>query len=345
MVVREGGEDFHDQRSRRVRALPKSGARPRSRSIPPATDRAKRRGAGWTAFRRSGRSPAFRRSHDERFSAPPPISTTCSATRPTWRTGAASAPCSGSPRNPERILDSGCGRGFYLRLLAELGCRRGIGVELRAHWIEQGRVELRGCGAALVRGDVCRLAFADQVFDKAILSEVIEHVPDDLAALRETHRVLRPGGVAVVTVPHADYPLLWDPINKVLERFGTHLPREPLWLGGIYADHYRLYTVNDLIGRIEQAGFRVTDVRKLTHYCIPFAHHLYYGLGKSLLLAGWLPRGMRDAADRFRYRDAPAGKANPMRLAIRGLQAIDRGNDRDTDFRTFLNIAVRAVRA
>jgi len=245
----------------------------------------------------------------------------------------------------ERILDAGCGHGFYLRLLADLGCQRSVGVECRAAWLEQGRAELADSGPQLVRGDVCRLPCADGSFDKAILSEVIEHVADDHAALTETRRVLRPGGVAVITVPHANYPLLWDPINKFLERvFGTHLPREPLWLGGIYADHYRLYTPDGLVDRLHSAGFRVTDVRKLTHYCLPFAHHLYYGLGKSLLLSGWLPRSLRGAADRFRYRDPPAGAANPIALAIRGLRAIDRANDRGTEFRTYLNIAVRAVR-
>jgi ubiquinone/menaquinone biosynthesis C-methylase UbiE len=246
----------------------------------------------------------------------------------------------------ELVLDSGCGHGFYLRVLADLGCRRGVGVEYRQAWLEQGKRELGDSGPRLIRGDVCRLPFADASFDKAILSEVIEHVVDDRAALQEAHRVLRPAGVLVVTVPHANYPLLWDPINKLLERvFGTHLPREPLWLGGIYADHYRLYTPEQLVERLEHAGFQVTELRKLTHYCIPFAHHLYYGLGKSLLLSGWLPRSVRNAADRFRYRDAPVRSANLMRLTIRGLRAIDRRNDRGTEFRTYLNIAARAVRA
>ena len=245
----------------------------------------------------------------------------------------------------DRVLDGGCGHGFYLRLLAELGRTRSVGVEFRPEWIAQGRRELAGRGPALVRGDVGRLAFASASFDKMILSEVIEHVPDDAAALAEAHRVLKPGGALVVTVPHADYPFLWDPVNKILERvFSTHLPREPLWLGGIWADHYRLYTPDLLVERVEAAGFRVTELRKLTHSCIPFANHLYYGLGKSLLLSGWLPGSIRDAADRFRFDESPPRKWNPVRVAIRGLEAIDRRNDRRDDFRTYLNIAVRAVK-
>ncbi|MGH7803523.1 MAG: hypothetical protein ACREQJ_04190, partial [Candidatus Binatia bacterium] len=142
-----------------------------------------------------------------------------------------------------------------------------------------------------------------------------------------------------------DYPFLWDPVNKLLERvFSTHLPREPLWLGGIWADHFRLYTPDMLVERLERAGFCVTELRKLTHSCIPFAHHLYYGLGKSLLQSGLLPRSIHDAADRFRFRSAPPRAWNPMHLAIRILHAVDLRNDRRNDFRTYLNIAVRAVK-
>lgn len=245
----------------------------------------------------------------------------------------------------DRILDAGCGHGFYLRVLAELGRRGSVGVEFRTEWLEQGRRELEGLGPVLVRGDVCRLSFADASFDRAILSEVIEHVADDAAALAEAHRVLRLGAVLVVTVPHARYPFLWDPVNKVLETvFATHLPREPLWLGGIWADHDRLYTPELVVERVERAGFRVTDVRKLTHYCIPFAHHLYYGLGKSLLQSGLLPRSLHDAADRFRFDAPPPRRWNPMRPALAMLRAIDRWNDRRDDFATYLNIAVRAVK-
>jgi SAM-dependent methyltransferase len=249
------------------------------------------------------------------------------------------------PRPEDRVLDAGCGHGFYLRALDEVWGARGVGVEARAAWIEQGRRELAGSGARIVRGDVCRLPFAAGSFDKAILSEVLEHVQDDLSALSEAHRVLRPGGLIAVTVPHADYPLLWDPVNKLLEKaFRTHLPAEPLWLGGIWADHVRLYGEGQIVERVGICGFRVLEVRRLTHYCIPFAHHLLYGLGKSLLLSGWLPRSLRDSVDRFRYRESAARGSALARALLRALAAVDARNDRPQSHATYLNVAVKAVR-
>lgn len=250
------------------------------------------------------------------------------------------------PRAGDRVLDCGCGHGFYLRALAEVADgARVAGVEYRAPWIEQGKRELAGTGAELVRGDVCRLPFAAGRFDKLILSEVLEHVEDDLSALGEAHRVLRPGGIVAITVPHAHYPLLWDPVNKLLEKaFHTHLPREPLWLGGIWADHVRLYTEAELVALVERAGFRVLELRRLTHHCIPFAHHLFYGLGKALLLSGWLPRSFHAAVDRFRYDAPTAQRSRPLSWLLRLLAAVDSPNDRSRDWPTYLNIAVKAVR-
>ena len=59
--------------------------------------------------------------------------------------------------------------------------------------------ETARCGA--VQGDALHLPFADGTFDRVIASEVLEHIPDDVAAMTELARVLRPGGTMAVTVP------------------------------------------------------------------------------------------------------------------------------------------------
>jgi len=50
--------------------------------------------------------------------------------------------------------------------------------------------------------DLMRLSYADATFDLVLTSDTLEHVPDPLLALRETRRILRPGGRHVFTVPH-----------------------------------------------------------------------------------------------------------------------------------------------
>jgi SAM-dependent methyltransferase len=71
-----------------------------------------------------------------------------------------------------------------------------------------------------MRADATRLPIADNVFGAVLLLDVLEHV-DDHAALAEVHRVLRPGGVAVITVPAV--PWLWsyrDEAAGHLRRYG-----------------------------------------------------------------------------------------------------------------------------
>ena len=58
-----------------------------------------------------------------------------------------------------------------------------------------------GHPATAVQGDALALPFPDGTFDRVIASEVLEHIPDDVAAMRELARVLRPGGTMAVTVP------------------------------------------------------------------------------------------------------------------------------------------------
>jgi SAM-dependent methyltransferase len=78
-------------------------------------------------------------------------------------------------------------------------------------------------------------------------SHVLEHVPDDAAAIGEMHRVLEPGGKAVVLVPTGDAPTDEDPsvtdVSERVARFGQ-------------AEHVRLYG-EDLIDRLRAPGFEV----------------------------------------------------------------------------------------
>jgi len=243
----------------------------------------------------------------------------------------------------DRVLDAGCGRGFYLNFLRALHPRADVvGIELDRPLLPAARRAVPG--ARLVNANLYHLPFRAGAFDKIVFSEVIEHVPDDAAALAELHRVLAPGGALALTTPNADYPFWWDPINKTLEAaLDTHIRTGPL--AGIWANHVRLYTLEDLSRLVTAAGFVVEDVRFHTHYCFPFIHNLVYGIGKPLLERGLLPGAMASAADRYALDQDPrrGSVLNPVNLGLRLFDLVDGLNDRDppTPDRSFLIIAMK----
>lgn len=97
------------------------------------------------------------------------------------------------------VLDVGCGPG---NLLAGLAGRRLVGVDLSETLLAQARRRLSGRPVELFLGDAEALSFPDASFDRAVCSEVLEHVRDPRRVVAEIHRVCRPGARVVFTVPN-----------------------------------------------------------------------------------------------------------------------------------------------
>jgi ubiquinone/menaquinone biosynthesis C-methylase UbiE len=240
------------------------------------------------------------------------------------------------------ILDCGCGMGFALKALGVLGEYIRFGLDSDSCPLRFARWELKD-GAALVRGDIQALPYADEGFDKVIMAEVLEHLEDDHQGAREVWRVLRTGGVLALSVPHSDYPLCWDPLNRMLEAFCGHSIRTGP-LAGIWANHHRLYRPEEVVEVLRETGFSVEDVREHTHYCFPFMHNIVYGLGKPLIERGLLPEFLGQTAHRFRSEENQGSPLNPMNWALALFNWVDRLNEtRDlSGKRTFMNIVVKA---
>jgi SAM-dependent methyltransferase len=223
------------------------------------------------------------------------------------------------------ILDMPCGRGFYLNMLRYVSKATIIGAELEWDVIKKAQANVGHLDIPLQQANLYHLPYADKSFDAVILSEILEHVDDDVAGLREAYRVLKPNGVVAVTVPHANYPFWWDPINKTLETvFKTHIQHGTF--AGIWANHVRLYTPNELRSSLEMAGFKVEEERSFTHHSFPFIHNLVYGLGKPLLEAGALPKNMAQAANRISFEDNNGSLLNPINLGLKVFNYFDRKN-------------------
>ncbi len=241
----------------------------------------------------------------------------------------------------ETVLDCGCGMGVYLMMMGKLRNLKLYGVDgdlERLHWAEREQVP-----ASLSTVDIHKLPFADNTFDKILMSEVLEHLADDRNALREIFRVLKPGGILALSVPHADYPFWWDPFNKTIETLGGRPMRGNGPIAGIWSNHWRLYRPAELRDVIGSAGFAVEALDESTHYSFPFIHFLVYGLGKPLLELNLLPKNLRDSADRFRGEANRGSLLNPINLGVRLFRRFDSRNDTMRgDEQTFVNLVARA---
>ena len=123
-----------------------------------------------------------------------------------------------------RILDAGCGSGRNMVELARHGTV--TGVELSYTSVGLARTRYAG---EVIEGSVLAMPSLEESFELAVSLDVIEHLQDDLWALRELRRVVAPGGALLVTVPA--YPWLWsghDEVNHHHRRYTRRsLPRSP----------------------------------------------------------------------------------------------------------------------
>jgi SAM-dependent methyltransferase len=143
----------------------------------------------------------------------------------------------GPLRSGATIADVGCSTGH---LLEDLRSTRPdaqlIGIDL----VESGlRAAHRNVpDASLLQADVCKLPLEDAGVDAVVSANLLEHVPADVAALSELHRVLRPGGRAVLVVPVG--PGMYDYYDRFL-------------------GHERRYARNELAAKARRAGFEVVE--------------------------------------------------------------------------------------
>jgi SAM-dependent methyltransferase len=131
-----------------------------------------------------------------------------------------------------RLVDIGCGTGSIARHLARGGYRV-VGIDPLA-----GEADPSTCrDLAIVRGSALDLPVSSGACAAVLLLDVLEHI-DDERALREAHRALRPGGVALISVPAL--PWLWSQRDD-------------------QAGHLRRYTRRTLFPLLARTGFAVDD--------------------------------------------------------------------------------------
>lgn len=139
--------------------------------------------------------------------------------------------CRAIGKTRPEILDIGCGTGANLQMLSQFGAAEGVDVSIEALDFCRAR------GLAEVKqGAAEHLPFADASFDLVTGLDVVEHLNDDIAGLREMRRVLRPDGRAVLFVPA--FMFLWGVQDDI-------------------SHHRRRYTLPELKEKLREAGLTI----------------------------------------------------------------------------------------
>lgn len=119
----------------------------------------------------------------------------------------------------ERGLNLGTGEGDYDAMVAE-HCEDLIGCDINADDLTFAKAfNAEVSNLTYQVEDALALSFPDNHFDLIISSEVIEHVGQPAKMVAEIGRVLKPGGLALMTYPSLEFPFTYDPINRMLSWF------------------------------------------------------------------------------------------------------------------------------
>lgn len=188
--------------------------------------------------------------------------------------------------SPWRSLDVGCGDGLFFEGLSRYGDVEGLEADPTLvrdpRW--RDRITVGTLGPGYDPGPV---------FDVATMLDVLEHIPDDLAALRSVRAALRPGGRLLLTVPALGW--LWSRHDEVNE-------------------HQRRYHRPGLAGALRASGFEVQAVRYFFAWTVG-----------PLLLRRWLsPAGGRKTGVDYAVEVPPAPLNRALMLVSRAEHAAGR---------------------
>jgi SAM-dependent methyltransferase len=168
------------------------------------------------------------------------------------------------------VLDIGCGDGHFASIAYD-HLPIDVGVDVMRRDLPEAAAR-PGVYRQVMFASATALPFAGESFNTVISNCVIEHIPDNAAVLRETARVLRPGGVFATTLPSEHFPeylLGATALRKVglrglgrgYGRFFNHISR-----------HYHIYPPEEWRARLEAAGLEVVEQ---TYYFSAAAHRRF----------------------------------------------------------------------
>lgn len=149
-------------------------------------------------------------------------------------------------RDASSLLEIGCGTGFVLAGIATaIPSLRLVGSDLHHEALNYAKARLPG--VTLLQMDAGNIPYREE-FDVICAFDVLEHISDDIVALKQIHQALKRGGGLMITVPH--HPWLWCRADDD-------------------AQHLRRYTRHDLFRKLLESGFRIIMSTSFLSFLLP----------------------------------------------------------------------------
>ncbi len=160
-----------------------------------------------------------------------------------------------SNQKGKKILDAGCGEGHLIQKMYGVLNNEYYGIDITPIAIKNANAH---CPFANIKmGDILKTGYTNNFFDVIICTEVLEHITKFKLVLKEFKRILRPGGLLIITFPNE---IWWTVSRFVLRRKPVRVP-----------DHFNSFSPNKLKKFV---GMNLVSVRGL-----PFALPFFFSLG------------------------------------------------------------------
>lgn len=182
-----------------------------------------------------------------------------------------------------QALNLGTGEGDYDRMIAA-HCAQLIGCDVNEEDLAHARqLNADVSNLRYETDNALALSHKDGHFDLIVSCEVIEHVGDPETMVREMSRVLRPGGMAIMTFPSREFPFTYDPINRIWQWIRKSTDKENLISQGAYAfGHDYLIGSAEFKQWAEKAGFEILEFQGLSRHLVGLLEVYWTGIAQSI---------------------------------------------------------------
>ena len=220
--------------------------------------------------------------------------------------------------SPQLILHVGAGEGDYDPMLSTFSSKL-VSIDNNEddlHFAKNRNKNLLNVEYNLE--DILSLSFYDNSFDVVIAIEVIEHISNPAQMMENIFKVLKPSGIAIFTFPNEEFPITYDPINRILSWFS----KKRLPIGAYAFEHDHLISSKEFKKYAVGCGFHILKEEPLSGYFIGLTEAYWTGLFQRIFKTNFSNKPFENRAKIFATR--PGNKVPKLSLLTQKLIIFDK---------------------